>query len=220
MHCAARAPCLGAPVNSALDRVPLQSRHFCSIEQPNSRNSRTAMNAAERRCLAGRPASQQQTARPFAWRASVIRAMRRAASPPRASLIVCNRCAQVERPLATTEALTSFGVRGLRGRPHLANAFASRRHSGRHASSVGLVLPRNAGSGRLRQLAAFLARRCHSVCLPRYTGPSVSSQLLPRPNARSNKSFNRTRRGKPPWPRGAEVHDAPRGQGALPRRAG
>jgi hypothetical protein len=33
-------------------------------------------------------------------------------------------------------------------------------------------------------------------------------------------SFNRTRRGKAPWRRYAQVHHAPRGQVALPRRAG
>jgi len=34
-----------------------------------------------------------------------------------------------------------------------------------------------------------------------------------------NMSFNVTRRGKPPWPPSAQVHHAPCGQGALPRRA-
>lgn len=35
-----------------------------------------------------------------------------------------------------------------------------------------------------------------------------------------NMPLNRTRHGRPPWPRNALVHHAPRGQGGLPRRAG
>jgi hypothetical protein len=34
--------------------------------------------------------------------------------------------------------------------------------------------------------------------------------------ARPNPSLERTSTGKAAWPRGAEVHFAPRGQGALP----
>jgi hypothetical protein len=36
------------------------------------------------------------------------------------------------------------------------------------------------------------------------------------PRGRPNPSLERTSTGKTPWPRGAEVHVAPRGQGALP----
>lgn len=39
------------------------------------------------------------------------------------------------------------------------------------------------------------------------------------PPAMSNPSFKLTRHGRPPGPRGAQVHDAPRGPGVLPRRA-
>jgi hypothetical protein len=39
------------------------------------------------------------------------------------------------------------------------------------------------------------------------------------PPAMSNRSFKLTRHGRPPGPRAAQVHDAPRGPGVLPRRA-
>lgn len=34
-----------------------------------------------------------------------------------------------------------------------------------------------------------------------------------------NHSLEPTRSGVAPWPRGTVVHDAPRGQGAMPARA-
>ena len=40
------------------------------------------------------------------------------------------------------------------------------------------------------------------------------------PGMPPNKSFNRTANGMAPWPRGAVVHHAPRGQGAMPSSAG
>ncbi len=48
----------------------------------------------------------------------------------------------------------------------------------------------------------------------------ISRSHTPRaPPAMSNPSFKLTRHGRPPGPRGAQVHDAPRGPGVPPRRA-
>jgi hypothetical protein len=48
---------------------------------------------------------------------------------------------------------------------------------------------------------------------------STRSNAPRAPPAMSNPSFKLTRHGRPPGPRGAQVHDAPRGPGVLPRRA-
>ncbi len=83
----------------------------------------------------------------------------------------------------------------------------------------GLVFSLGAGASRAAWQAwrswssvpPFLqAARLH-VC----AAGSSSSQA-----ARPNMSFNRTRYGSRPCPRYAQVHDAPRGHGRLPPRAG
>ena len=53
-------------------------------------------------------------------------------------------------------------------------------------------------------------------------GPLVASTALASLSrrARPNTTLNRTRYGMPAWPRSALVHHAPRGQAAMPSRAG
>ena len=49
---------------------------------------------------------------------------------------------------------------------------------------------------------------------------TTAQSVAPSPQQGPNLSFNRTRHGVRPWPRGAVVHHAPRGQGRTPRHAG
>ena len=83
------------------------------------------------------------------------------------------------------------------------------------------------------QISVWRTSQEHGVSQQRGTSPQVQNQDQDKgaagPTAQSvalwqqqgpNLSFNRTRHGVRPWPRGAVVHDAPRGQGRTPRHAG
>jgi hypothetical protein len=103
-------------------------------------------------------------------------------------------------------------------RPSLQGLFAFRwsmlhARSARHALRLVSCLLPSAPAAAARSLAqAWLAAKVLSFCRSAFCG-SPSAQ--PRPNP----SLERTATGKSPWPRGAVVHVAPRGQGAMPPSA-
>ncbi len=75
---------------------------------------------------------------------------------------------------------------------------------------------------RLSLLRTLRPRAPHvgESSLPGSVQQQSSRSNAPRaPPAMSNPSFKLTRHGREPGPRGAQVHDAPRGPGSLPRRA-
>ncbi len=66
-----------------------------------------------------------------------------------------------------------------------------------------------------------------TACVPAFIGTAVASLAVPRRatpchavRLKPNLPFNRTRYGSQPCPRCAQVHDAPRGHGRPPSRAG
>ena len=81
-------------------------------------------------------------------------------------------------------------------------------------------------SRRSEQGTATGSRHCQGVACRRIVVACTKRQDPRQPNttlvvhrAWPNHSFKLTRYGSQPWPRGAEVHVAPRGQGCLPPRA-
>jgi len=100
----------------------------------------------------------------------------------------------------------------------------------RHQAAHGLQLRQSTtlSLGQHLQAPAPLQSRSSSARLSRpghfslhcSSGTNRAMPCQPTQEPPSNLTLNRTANGMAPWPRGALVHHAPRGQGAMPSSAG